>query len=51
LIGIFGRDSIKLYAWENAFAKKLFAIRNDKELVLLKKMGYLSATSTFLWNL
>lgn len=28
--------SIKLYAWENSFAAKLFAIRNDHELVLLR---------------
>ncbi|KEI41088.1 uncharacterized protein L969DRAFT_86336 [Mixia osmundae IAM 14324] len=43
--------SIKLYSWEGAFAQRLFAIRNDKELALLRKMGYLSACSTGLWNL
>jgi ATP-binding cassette subfamily C (CFTR/MRP) protein 1 len=43
--------SIKLYSWEDAFVKKLFAIRNDKELVLLRKMGYLSSLSTCLWSL
>ncbi|GAA5971441.1 hypothetical protein JCM11641_008352 [Rhodosporidiobolus odoratus] len=42
--------SIKLYAWENSFAQRLFAVRNEKELVMLKKMGYLSASSTFLWS-
>jgi ATP-binding cassette subfamily C (CFTR/MRP) protein 1 len=43
--------SIKLYSWEDAFTKKLFAVRNDKELVLLRKMGYLSSVSTCLWSL
>ncbi|BGP13132.1 hypothetical protein JCM10213v2_001051 [Rhodosporidiobolus nylandii] len=42
--------SIKLYAWENSFAQKLFAVRNDKELKMLQKMGYLSASSNFLWS-
>lgn len=43
--------SIKLYAWENAFAQRLFGIRNDKELAMLRKMGYLQSFSTFTWNL
>ncbi|GAA6044266.1 hypothetical protein JCM8097_004322 [Rhodosporidiobolus ruineniae] len=42
--------SIKLYAWEDSFAQRLFAVRNDKELAMLKKMGYLSASSNFLWS-
>ncbi|GAA5978963.1 hypothetical protein JCM5350_004190 [Sporobolomyces pararoseus] len=42
--------SIKLYAWENSFASRLFDVRNNKELVMLKKMGYLSASSNFLWS-
>ncbi|POY70789.1 hypothetical protein BMF94_6201 [Rhodotorula taiwanensis] len=42
--------SIKLYAWENSFAQRLFAVRNDKELRMLKKMGILSASSNFLWS-
>lgn len=37
--------------WENAFANRLFAIRNDRELAMLRKMGYLSSVSTFTWNL
>lgn len=37
--------------WESAFAQRLFAIRNDRELVLLRKMGYLNSFSTFTWNL
>ncbi|GAA5830776.1 hypothetical protein JCM5353_002363 [Sporobolomyces roseus] len=42
--------SIKLYAWENSFAQRLFDVRNNKELAMLKKMGYLSASSNFLWS-
>ncbi|GAA6062217.1 hypothetical protein JCM10212_006452 [Sporobolomyces blumeae] len=42
--------SIKLYAWENSFASRLFDVRNNKELRMLKKMGYLSASSNFLWS-
>ncbi|KAK4053428.1 hypothetical protein OIV83_001593 [Microbotryomycetes sp. JL201] len=42
--------SIKLYAWENSFAAKLFDVRNNKELVTLRKMGYLSSASSFLWS-
>ncbi|TNY24017.1 hypothetical protein DMC30DRAFT_371993 [Rhodotorula diobovata] len=42
--------SIKLYAWENSFAQRLFDVRNNKELRMLKKMGYLSASSNFLWS-
>jgi ABC-type bacteriocin/lantibiotic exporter with double-glycine peptidase domain len=30
--------SIKLYAWENSFAARLFDVRNNKELVMLRKM-------------
>ncbi|KAI5478725.1 putative ABC metal ion transporter [Pseudohyphozyma bogoriensis] len=42
--------SIKLYAWEDSFAAKLFNVRNNRELVLLRKMGYLSSSSNFLWS-
>jgi ATP-binding cassette subfamily C (CFTR/MRP) protein 1 len=42
--------TIKLACWESAFAKKLSAVRNDKELTLLRRMGYLSSVSTFLWS-
>ncbi|GAA5929198.1 hypothetical protein JCM1841_006231 [Sporobolomyces salmonicolor] len=42
--------SIKLYAWENSFAQRLFDVRNNQELQLLKKMGYLSAASNYLWS-
>lgn len=42
--------SIKLYSWENAFTKKLYAIRNDRELGTLRKIGLLSSASISLWN-
>ncbi|SCV73559.1 BQ2448_7485 [Microbotryum intermedium] len=42
--------SIKLYAWEDSFAAKLFDVRNNRELVQLRKMGYLSSASTCLWS-
>ncbi|GAA6005323.1 hypothetical protein JCM10207_002938 [Rhodosporidiobolus poonsookiae] len=42
--------SIKLYAWEDSFAQRLFEVRNNKELAMLRKMGYLSASSNFLWS-
>ncbi|PLW19172.1 hypothetical protein PCASD_20541 [Puccinia coronata f. sp. avenae] len=42
--------SIKLYTWENAFTKKLSAIRNDRELGTLRKIGYLSSASLSLWT-
>lgn len=38
------------YAWEDSFAAKLFDVRNNKELVMLRKMGYLSSSSNFLWS-
>ncbi|KAJ1541611.1 Multidrug resistance-associated protein 1, partial [Cladochytrium tenue] len=41
-----GIKIIKLYAWERPFLKKVNNIR-DKELGTLKKMGYLSAVSTY----
>lgn len=31
--------SIKLYAWENAFIRKILAVRNNQELKMLKKIG------------
>lgn len=43
--------SIKLYTWESAFSKKMFQIRNNVELALLKKTGYLISASTTLWSL
>jgi ribosomal protein S18 acetylase RimI-like enzyme len=31
--------SIKLYAWENTFIRRILETRNDQELKLLKKIG------------
>ncbi|CDH53086.1 abc metal ion [Lichtheimia corymbifera JMRC:FSU:9682] len=42
-----GIKVIKLYAWENAFMKKISFIRNDLELATLKKIGVLSAGQNF----
>ncbi|KAK7030741.1 P-loop containing nucleoside triphosphate hydrolase protein [Favolaschia claudopus] len=42
--------SIKLYAWESAFIRKIFAVRNDKELRMLRKIGLLNSFSTTLWS-
>lgn len=42
--------SIKLYAWEQPMLRRLFAIRNDKELVMAKRIGHFNAFSMFLWN-
>jgi hypothetical protein len=32
-------DSIKLYAWEFAFIRKILFVRNEQELKMLKKIG------------
>ena len=42
--------SIKLYAWGQAFMKKLTHIRNDRELNTLRKIGAMSAGQIFAWN-
>lgn len=42
--------TIKLYAWEPAFLKKLFYVRNERELRMLKKIGVLNAISNFTWS-
>ena len=31
--------SIKLYAWENAFIRRLLFVRNDQEMKMLRKIG------------
>lgn len=43
--------SLKLYGWEVPYLAKLNHVRNDKELVNLKKMGIFSSVSNFSWNL
>jgi ATP-binding cassette, subfamily C (CFTR/MRP), member 1 len=42
--------SIKLYAWEPSFMKKLRHVRNDLELSTLRKMGTMSALSNLTWS-
>jgi len=42
--------SIKLYAWEPAFMKRLRHVRNDLELHTLRKMGAMSALSNMTWT-
>nr|CAB3219630.1 multidrug resistance-associated protein 1-like [Phallusia mammillata] len=44
-----GIKVLKLYAWEASFEKQVLDLRN-KELRLSKKMAYLKALSSFLWN-
>lgn len=39
--------SIKLYAWENTFIRRILETRNDQELKLLKKIGVVTVR-TFL---
>ncbi|CAG8453187.1 17142_t:CDS:10 [Gigaspora rosea] len=41
---------IKLYAWESAFLKRILEVRNNRELVTLKKLGYLAAMQSFTWS-
>ena len=41
--------SIKLYAWEPAFMKRLRHVRNDQELQTLKKIGAVQALSNMTW--
>ena len=31
--------SIKLYAWENAFIRRILFVRNDQEMRMLRKIG------------
>ncbi len=42
--------SIKLYAWSTAFITKLNFIRNDQELVTLRKIGAAQAFANFTWS-
>lgn len=47
--------SIKLYAWEHAFLRRILFVRNEQELKMLKKIGIFSVRiySTVLdteWN-
>ncbi|KAF9937446.1 hypothetical protein BGZ67_001284 [Mortierella alpina] len=40
---------IKLYAWEGTFLQKILTVRNDQELEMMRKMGYISAAQMFTW--
>lgn len=42
--------SVKLYAWEPVFLEKILNVRNDKELMMLKKIGIATALNTTLWT-
>ena len=42
--------SIKLFAWGQAFMKKLSYIRNDQELNTLRKIGAAQAVANFTWS-
>ena len=42
--------SIKLYAWSQAFIRKLNYIRNDQELKTLRKIGAAQALANFTWS-
>lgn len=42
--------SIKLFAWEEAFTKKLFDVRNGEELKLLRWAGAINAFFNFFWT-
>ncbi|CAE6486674.1 unnamed protein product [Rhizoctonia solani] len=41
--------SIKLYAWEDTFIRRILALRNDQELKMLRKIGITSALNNTLW--
>ncbi|CAL9730528.1 metal resistance protein Ycf1p [Monosporozyma unispora] len=43
--------SLKLYAWEEPYKKKLEHVRNDKELANLTKLGVFMAMTTFQFNI
>ncbi|KAF9048225.1 multidrug resistance-associated ABC transporter [Hymenopellis radicata] len=42
--------SIKLYAWEYAFMRKIFIVRNDMELKMLRKIGIATSLNMMLWS-
>ena len=37
-------SSIKLYAWENSFLRRVLEVRNKQELKMLKKIGIVTVT-------
>ncbi|KAJ2933863.1 hypothetical protein H1R20_g3220, partial [Candolleomyces eurysporus] len=42
--------SIKLYAWENTFIRRVLETRNDHELKLLRKIGVMTSFNMALWS-
>ncbi|KAI6044047.1 P-loop containing nucleoside triphosphate hydrolase protein [Pisolithus marmoratus] len=42
--------SIKLYAWEYAFMRRILHVRNDLELKMLKRIGITTALNGSLWD-
>ena len=42
--------SIKLFAWEEAFTRRLLDVRNGEELPLLQRIGVASAGFNFFWQ-
>ncbi|KAJ3985950.1 multidrug resistance-associated ABC transporter [Lentinula detonsa] len=42
--------SIKLYGWEFAFMRKILQVRNEQELVMLKKLGIVTSLNQMLWG-
>ncbi|KAF9005892.1 metal resistance protein YCF1 [Cyathus striatus] len=42
--------SIKLYAWEYSFIRKILETRNNHELKMLKKIGVVTASNMALWS-
>ncbi|KAL1745932.1 P-loop containing nucleoside triphosphate hydrolase protein [Schizophyllum fasciatum] len=42
--------SIKLYAWEFAFMRKILEVRNNLEMTMLKKIGIVTSLSNTLWS-
>jgi len=43
--------SIKLYGWEKTFIAKIQALRNNKEMHTLKRIGIVTSCTTVLWGL
>ncbi len=41
--------SIKLYGWEPAFKEKIYDVRNNRELKMLKKIAIFQGLSFFFW--
>lgn len=37
--------SIKLYAWENAFIRKILFVRNEEEMKMLRKIGVVTVST------